>query len=510
MMMAVLPWIATVLLACPQQSDELRRALDEIEELKRLNATLAEKVGALEERVVDSQNASWLTEARAQEIRGIVTDVLADASARTNSLEGATAGFDMNRGFFLASADGNFSLVVKGEMQIRWALDDRDIPNAPAAQGSVAGGVEPANWGFEARRTRLDFSGNLVDPSWRYDIKIAMVNGGSTAILDDAWVDKSFAGGWSMRLGQFKSSFLRELVDAVLGTLAAERSLVHGFFTTGRVQGVRLTWEDQHFRVDGLYTSGILAAGSEPYSIVGGVPSALNAAPALGLPGSQNRGFGRSLTDYAFMARAEWKPMGEWKQFRDQNSFRGEQVGTLFGVAGYIEQVLPVAGTNGATPDVMWSGTADAKLEFGGANIFAYGVYRNVQLQSAQATRGGGSNDTLNQWGAMVQGGYFITDTVEAFARYEAGFSDTDQYRTQASALLADADTLSLVTAGLNWWPAGTKYQQIKVTTDFGYAFTPVIDFANLGANWQADYTAAGGESNDGQWVVRTQLQFYF
>jgi hypothetical protein len=110
----------------------------------------------------------------------------------------------------------------------------------------------------------------------------------------------------------------------------------------------------------------------------------------------------------------------------------------------------------------------------------------------------------------MVQGGYFITDTVEAFARYEAGFSDTDQYRTQASALLADADTLSLVTAGLNWWPAGTKYQQIKVTTDFGYAFTPVIDFANLGANWQADYTAAGGESNDGQWVVRTQLQFYF
>ncbi len=509
-MTAALPWIATLCVAFPQQSEELRRALDEIEQLKLQNASLAEKVGALEERIVDSQNASWLTEARAQEIRGIVTDVLADASARTSSLEGATAGFDAQRGFFLASADGNYSLVVKGEMQIRWALDDRDIPNTPAAQGSVAGGVEAASWGFEARRTRLDFSGNLVDPSWKYDIKIAMTNGGSIATLDDAWVDKNFGNGLSMRVGQFKSSFLRELVDAVLGTLAAERSLVHGFFTTGRVQGARLTWEDEHFRIDGLYTSGIQASGSEPYSVVGGVASPLNAAPSLGLAGSQNRGFGRSLTDYAFMARAEWKPTGEWKQFRDQSSFRGEQAGTLFGVAGYIEQVLPVGGTNGATPDVMWSGTADAKFDFGGSNIFAYGVYRNVQLQSAQATRGGGSNDSLHQWGAMIQGGYFIADAVEAFARYEAGFSDTDQYRTQASALLADADTLSLVTAGLNWWPAGTQHQQIKVTADFGYAFTPVIDFANVGANWQADYTAAGGESNDGQWVVRTQLQFYF
>ena len=67
--------------------DDLARALDEMTRLREqneriaaANAELAAKVARLEQHAADS--GSWLTEARAEEIRAIVGDVLADAAAR--------------------------------------------------------------------------------------------------------------------------------------------------------------------------------------------------------------------------------------------------------------------------------------------------------------------------------------------------------------------------------------------------------------------------------------------
>ena len=112
---------------------DLKRALGEIELLRRQNEALAAqnaaisaKVGALEERVV--ADGDWLTEQRAQEIRAIVSDVLADSATRESLAgDGATAGYDKSKGFFLASPDGNYTLAVKGEMQVRWAYNSRKI-----------------------------------------------------------------------------------------------------------------------------------------------------------------------------------------------------------------------------------------------------------------------------------------------------------------------------------------------------------------------------------------------
>ena len=55
------------------------------------------------------QNDNWLTEHRADEIRGLVQDVLADADTRASLLaQGVTAGYD--NGAVISSADGNWSL----------------------------------------------------------------------------------------------------------------------------------------------------------------------------------------------------------------------------------------------------------------------------------------------------------------------------------------------------------------------------------------------------------------
>lgn len=510
--MAVASFAPGFAAASADDGADLRRALDEIAALRTQNDALAAKVERLEERV--AADGDWLTEQRAQQIRDIVSDVLADGSARDALRgDGAAAGYDKSKGFFLSSGDGNYTLSLKGDMQLRWALNGRSIASGAAAQGSPANTTADESWGFEFRRVRLTFFGNVIDPSWTYEVKMAYnrnATSGTNGFLDDAFVAKDLGDGWSLRVGQFKPPFLREELVSAVSQLAVERSLVNDAFTAARAQGLRLGWQDERFKIEAFYGDTMRANATAPYAVTTGSAGPLNAGGALGVAASQNTGFSANQSDYAFAARVEWKPTGEWKQFRDMQSFRGEEQGMLFGLAGYAEQVDAVLSADGATPDVILSATADATLDFGGAHLFASGVIRNVSLQSPQAVRGGGTDDGLHQWGALVQGGVFVTDDVEAFARYEIGNSDTDQYRTQASALLASGEELSVATIGINWWLAGSKNKQVKWTTDFGFSFEPMIDFAASGADYLPDSTAAGGETNDGQWVIRSQLQFMF
>ncbi len=87
---------------------------------------LQQRLDAAEAKITElsaSQNAEWLTEQRAEQVRGLVQDVLADADTRA-SLQGSgmTAGY--NNGFVISSNDGNWMLRVNGLMQNRWVLSD--------------------------------------------------------------------------------------------------------------------------------------------------------------------------------------------------------------------------------------------------------------------------------------------------------------------------------------------------------------------------------------------------
>jgi hypothetical protein len=133
-----------------------------------------------------------LTEERANEIKSIVRDTLADADTRT-SLQGggAMAGYD--NGFFMSSADGNFKLKLGVLEQVRfvWQFDDADT------------------MGFENRRTQLAFGGNMFDPSWTYKVvfnysaySTPYGEEAGTMDLADASVTKTMDGGIGITAGQ--------------------------------------------------------------------------------------------------------------------------------------------------------------------------------------------------------------------------------------------------------------------------------------------------------------------
>jgi len=401
----------------------------------------------------------WLTEQRATEIRALVNDVLMDADTRASLLQdGGTAGWDQD-GFFLASGDGNYRLDISGLIQFRYMLnlqDDDEFVDNDTTRG-----------GFENTRTKLIFSGNIVSPDTTYKVEGDFGQTG-TMFLKDAWVRQYYDNGWHVQAGQFKAPFLREeLVDAGMQQ-AVERSFVNGVFTADRTQGVMLGYEGEGFRFAGSFNDG----GRTPNT------------PALAYD-----------TEWSFDARAELKTAGEWSQFDDFSSWRSDDFGLMFGLAGHIqkdEDGTSVGGVLGTTDTEIWAVTGDVSAEFGGANLYGAIVYADVDDDTAAVD--------INPLGVVVQGGFFVTEDVEIFGRYEFGDHDID--------LGGLEEDLNLLTVGVTkFW----SQHNLKWTTDVGFAFDP-IDSVWAGLN--SDLSLTGWRTDPGdeedQVVIRTQLQLVF
>ena len=106
------------------------------------NADLQVRLEAAEARIdeLSSSDSNWINDTRADEIRSLVHDVLADADNR-------------------ASMQGNGSPVtvnVHGFVQTRWQYNDIKTD-----------GVDTTH-GFDMTRTRLEISGDLYD--WGYKV----------------------------------------------------------------------------------------------------------------------------------------------------------------------------------------------------------------------------------------------------------------------------------------------------------------------------------------------------
>lgn len=409
------------------------------------------------------QSDAWLTEERAAEVRAIVADVLADAGARASLADdGATAGYDTaNGGFFLRSADGNYSANLSLLEQVRWTYNARN-GNLPAFLG------DNDTWGFQNKRTRLTVAGNVVDPSWTYKVAYYFDYTGNAEfytspfvpangeVLADAWVAKDFGNGLTLTVGQFQSTHNASLeIDA--GNLQfIDRSTVAYFFNLGYTQGVKLEWESDALRIQGLYDNG-------PYTA--------------------NRDFTPTSPayEYGLGARVDWKLAGSWDQFKDQQSWRGEEFGLRVGGAVEWDQV------NATNAPSAFMATVDTTVDFGGANLFAAGYLFDPQ--------GNGQNPL----GFELGGGVFVADNVELVARYEYG--DLDGQSTAIS-----ANTFSALTTGANWYFSRNR---AKLQGAFGYAFDPIVagQWTKEGAenNWLQD---AAGE--DGQWTIQAQISVSF
>ena len=337
-------------------------------------ARLAERVARLQAEVNQLRGSvgdEWLTEQRAEEIRSLVQDVLADADTRASLLEsGLTAGWDGHP--FIASADGAFELKLSGQLQVRFVWNNQE-----------KGSSDSNRWGFENRRTKIKFAGHVFN-DWKFKFNGAFGNNGDGFDLQDAYIQRKLGDALSIKIGQFRAPFMREELVSSSRQLGVDRSLVNERFNQDRSQGVQLAYKANQFRLMAMYHDGLK---------------------------SKNTEWQLEDTEYALTGRVEFLAMGDWKQFKDFSSKPGSEPGLLIGLAGHYEkEEYGVSGGGPKEEDARL--TADVSFEGDGFNVFGAFVYQDLKQAD------------VSPWGWVVQGGYYLTDKTEIFGRYECGDSD--------------------------------------------------------------------------------------
>jgi hypothetical protein len=398
-----------------------------------------------------------LTEERANEIKSIVRDTLADADTRT-SLQGggAMAGYD--NGFFMSSADGNFKLKLGVLEQVRYVWE--------FAEGDPMG--------FENRRTQLAFGGNMFDPSWTYKV-VFNYSPYSTVYgevqdkmeLADASITKTMDGGLAITAGQYRAPFTRATLVGDGVQLMADYSPTDYNFSAGYQQGIMGSWSSDMFRAMVSIGNGVSQTNSQWSD-----PTA----------NASNLNFG---------VRAEAKLAGSWSQFAKETSFRGEEFGLLVGAA-WIDTDGNGTGNYAGAVGNDNALTIDATAFFGGANISAAYTYANENTDAGD-----------DAYGFSVQGGLFVTDGIEAWA----GWNYIDGKNTATA--IGEAGNWIQVGANVYFAKNGCKW-----TTSVNIPLNDQYDTGlNDGGAWgMQSYNTAGGTTGtvSADTSILTQLQFMF
>jgi len=444
MIAAVASAFSTVALSTPRGSETPSAGGDEVTQLRGLVTDLQRQVDELKAK----NDNTWLTEARADEVRGLVQDVLADADTRVSLLQsGATAGYDS--AFFIGSADGNYLLKINGQIQVRAVYNWQDDEASSDSN----------RFGFENRRTKVQFLGHVFDPSWKYYIELdASRSGGGFSLGENGWVEKDMGNGWAVRFGQFKPMYLREESVSSKKLLGVERSQVNAEFTAGTAQGVQAAYAADQWRVFASFIDGLQTA---------------------------NTAWSNEDTEYAFTSRAELLLQGDWKAVDDDNGWKGGDGALLLG-AGLAYQNGEYGTISG--PEVSNLGlTADITWKSNGWSVAGAVIYRRLETDT-----GSPADVDLDQIAFVIRGGFFVRDDIELYATYEWGDLDLDA-----------VETLSTITVGVNkYW----NKHNLKWQTDLGFGLDEVdSEWATDSAGWRAD-----PDGEEGQVVFRSQFQLLF
>jgi hypothetical protein len=395
--------------ASPATATATQPQLSTAEEIKLLRARL------------DQLEAQQKAAEQKQERQKTIEEVVNDAQRHSMLIDNGdvTAGYRDGR-FFIGSADGNFMLRPWSHIQIRNASLWR--------QDGKSGGRDQTDNGFEIRRMKLGFDGNLFTPDFTYFFNWQTIransnvnvtgnansgaNGQTIATfsnglggelqLEEAWVKYHFHGTpWYVKAGQLKDPLLHDQIVSSRYQQSAERSLIADIFANGDAftEGATLIYDPDSW-----------------YRFEGGINQSLRGANTNFLDYPTNS------FNYGLAARGEFKLMGRWKDYAQVGAVGTAEPLLVIGVgADYSER-----GHSGQTVGVV-----DAM--YGqplGFNLYAAAVDRytthnfGVYTQSATGASIGTPDPNVadkptNEYGALIQVGYKIDPHWEPFGRYE-------------------------------------------------------------------------------------------
>lgn len=322
--------------------------------------------------------------------------------------------YKVGKGFTLTSADEKFQLTLGGRLQTRFSLTDSD---------NTAKTTPASKW--EVRRMKFWMNGYAYTKDLTYLLQVDFVNGGSTKLLEHAYLNYRLLDEAQVLVGQTKVPFGRQWLNSSGSQQFVDRSAASDAFRPGYDVGAKL--------------HGDLAKGLATYE--------------FGLYGGAGQSVTRAAngdnTASAIAARVTFNPFG--KMGTTEGDLANSPKPLLSIGANYYGNVLKKATATGLeTNNITLAGTSGWLGK--GISTFATGEKVDVDTWGVDAAfkwhgfssqaeylagqaDGKTSNKTLRAEGFYAQAGYcIIPKKLEAAIRY----SYVDANRDAANDLRTD------------------------------------------------------------------------
>ena len=360
--------------------------------------------------------------------------VLTDADHRSRLFDetGITAGYKDNR-FFIGSDDGNFVLRPWFHLQIRdvtvWRQDQKH------------GNSDDIQNGFEIRRMRFGFDGNVFSPDFTYFFNWATARTTGIPLLEEAWVKYKLPDSpFYLKGGQIKDPLLHDQIVSSRYQQSTERSLTADIFANGDAftEGATVIYDPKTFvRAEGGVTHGLRSADTN----------------FLDFPNT-------NAFNYGVAARGELKVFGRWQDYQ-MSAMDVKEPLLVFGVGcDYSER-----GHSGQTVGVVDGMYANENgLSIYGAAVDRYTNHNfGIYTQSATgatiiAPPASVLNMATNEYSLLIQAGYIIEGHWEPFGRAE--------YMKLQGTAAGSRNYVQAYTAGVNYYFHGHR---AKVTVQATY-----------------------------------------
>ena len=295
---------------------------------------------------------------------------------------------------------------------------------------------------------------------------------------------------WTVLMGQWHNPVMGSENFAPEHTLAVDKSFTNEFFQVGYTQGVALAYGSDNFKFVGAISDG--AEYVTNYASVSN--SAFNSA---------------GEDDFGITGRVDWLIEGTWDQFADATSWRGSNYGVKIGAGAHWQtqgNTNPSGDPSGGsfpgydnTDVTFW--TVDAQVEGDGWNAFLQYVGHDVDISAT-------TDVNYTNHGFIAQGGFFVSDQVELFGRYDIVMLDDILVAANTD------DNYQSITAGMNYYFVPESHAA-KFTLDAVFALD---ESTNIDAIYALPYvvqampTSATGlvGTADSEFALRAQMTLVF
>lgn len=322
--------------------------------------------------------------------------------------------YKIGKGFNFTSPDEKFKLTLGGRLQTRFSLTDSD---------NTAKTTPSSKW--EVKRMKFWMNGYAYTKDLTYLLQVDFVNGGSSKLLEHAYLNYRLLDEVQVLTGQTKVPFGRQWLNSSGAQQFVDRSAASDAFRPGYDIGVKL--------------HGDLAKGLATYEfgVYGGAGQ------------STTRAANGDTTANAIAARVTFNPFG--KMGTEESDLGNSQKPLLSVGANYYGNVLKktttttletngitLAGTSGWLGQGISTFSNGEKIDVDTWGIDAAFKWRGFSSQAeylAGEADGNTSNQKLRAEGFYAQAGYcIIPKTLEAAIRY----SYVDPNRSAANDLRTD------------------------------------------------------------------------